>query len=63
VNRDEDALAAIFVHEIENGIQGTCRTVDEVSVREGHPVLKDRGMTNAQLDRRMVENPKRWLGS
>ena len=23
LNRDEDALAAIFVHEIENGIQGT----------------------------------------
>ncbi|MGH2715472.1 MAG: phosphotriesterase, partial [Thermoleophilaceae bacterium] len=27
------------------------------------PELKERGMTNEQLDRMMVENPKRWLGS
>jgi phosphotriesterase-related protein len=25
------------------------------------PELKERGMTDAQLDQMMVENPKRWL--
>jgi phosphotriesterase-related protein len=27
------------------------------------PELKQRGMTDEQLDQMMVENPKRWLGS
>jgi hypothetical protein len=27
------------------------------------PELKERGMTDEQLDQMMVENPKRWLGS
>jgi phosphotriesterase-related protein len=27
------------------------------------PELKERGMTDGQLDQMMVENPKRWLGS
>lgn len=27
------------------------------------PELRERGMTEAQLDQMMVENPKRWLGS
>ena len=27
------------------------------------PELQERGMTDAQLDQMMVENPKRWLGS
>ena len=26
------------------------------------PALKERGMTDEQLETMMVENPKRWLG-
>src|ERR671919_1162996 len=32
-------------------------------VEEVIPELKDRGMTDEQLDQMMVENPKRWLAS
>jgi predicted metal-dependent phosphotriesterase family hydrolase len=26
------------------------------------PELKERGMTDEQLEQMMIENPKRWLG-